>query len=140
MIEENRDNAPEDAGVDLPATKDKRRKAFRQVKRELSNEDLENPAVQRMLLDEIERLESENEELNSYRNRFHEADKKSAIFEEKNKTVIARDILFGICLTIGAAIIGFAPSLSEIKYAVTIAIGTGALLILAGVIGRVVKK
>ena len=82
------------------------RQAFRKLPRELTEQDLENPAVPKLLLNEIDRLEIENEEHKHYMERFHEADKKVAVLEEKGKTILALDISFGGCLTIGALILG----------------------------------
>lgn len=46
------------------------RKSFAKLRRELSDEELSSPAVQRMLIDEIERLDAERTELASFRISF----------------------------------------------------------------------
>ena len=54
------------------------------VRRELSEEELSSPAVQRMLLDELDRLETEAGELKEFKefkDRFYSADKDAAVLE-----------------------------------------------------------
>lgn len=137
----HQETAPEDVGDGIAIPQSKGRKAFSKLRRELSDEELSSPAVQRLLIDDIERLEKENGKLIDYQDLFHEADKTSAILKEKLKTNIAQDIIFGVCLTIGAAIIGLAPSLwAPDKPHSSIAIATGIILIIGGIASKVVKR
>ncbi len=55
------------------------RKSFSKLRRELSDDELSSPAVQRMLIDEIERLDADRVELISFRGKFHDSDKKVAV-------------------------------------------------------------
>ena len=97
---------PEDtrAGSGIPMPKGKQ--AFQNITRELSDDDLKNPAVGKLLLNEIDRLEIENDELGDYKEQFHEADKKVAVLKEKNKTHLATQIISGGCFTIGGVLLG----------------------------------
>jgi hypothetical protein len=62
-LDDPNDLAPEDTGeTSAPSSPKKGRQAFKTVTRELSEEDLANPAVQKLLLDDLDRLETENEE------------------------------------------------------------------------------
>ena len=63
-------------------------RAFHNISRELTEEDLANPspAVQKLLLNEIDRLEIEKEEYRSYVELFHKADRKVAVLEQKSRT------------------------------------------------------
>ena len=101
---------PEDtrAGSGLPASKGKQ--AFQNINRELSDDDLTNPAVGKLLLNELDRLEIENDELKDYQDRFYETDKKVAVLQEKNKTNLATQIISGGCFTIGGALLGHGMS------------------------------
>ena len=103
---------PEDTGdgSGLPASKGKR--TFQNITRELSDKDLTNPAVGKLLLNELDRLEIENDELkkrlenendklSKYREKFHESDKKVAVLQKKNKTHLAAEIISGGCFAIG---------------------------------------
>ena len=101
---------PEDTGdgSGLPASKGKR--AFQNITRELSDDDLTKPAVGKLLLNELDRLESENAELRNYREQFQEADKKVAVLQEKNKTHLAAEIISGGCFAIGGVLLGHGMS------------------------------
>ena len=55
--ENDQDLVPEDNDEGPDIRKRKERKSFKNIKRELSDEDLAIPAVQRLVLDEIDRLE-----------------------------------------------------------------------------------
>src|SRR5579862_4205230 len=69
-----------------------KRQAFRDIRRQLQETELGNPGVQKLLLDELETAESECEVLQGYVDRYHEADKKAAILEERLKTHTALEI------------------------------------------------
>jgi hypothetical protein len=89
---ESPDVEPEDSGEDITVRPHKGRRAFTNVRRELSDEELSSPAVQRMLIDDIERLEKEKFDLSEYQEKFHEADKNAAILEEKLKASVTQEI------------------------------------------------
>jgi hypothetical protein len=118
----------------------KSRQSFSRVKRELSDEELSSPAVQKLLIEEIERLESDNDALSVYREKFYESDKKKAILEEKLQKNIANDIIFGACLTVGSAALGYAPSLWASQPSGQIALIFGVVLILGGIASRFIKQ
>jgi hypothetical protein len=71
----------------------KTRKAFSQAKRLLTDEELAAPAAQKMLLDELDRLEAEKAELVQYRARFYEVDRECAVLRENQKGNLASDLL-----------------------------------------------
>lgn len=132
--------APEDTGGGEKIYHTKGRKAFRKVRRELSDEELASPAVQRLLIDEIERLEKESGELKLFRNDYYEADKNLGIKTEKLKVSIAQDVMFGVCLSVGSGMIGLAPSIwnpnNHFGPSVLVA---GAILIVGGIVAKVVR-
>ena len=43
-----------------------------------------NPAVHRLILNEIDRMEQETVELSGFQEKFHQADKDKAVLEEKS--------------------------------------------------------
>ena len=134
------DTEPEDTGDGVPVSHSKGRRAFRNVRRELSDEELSSPAVQRMLIDDIERLEKEKYELSEYQDRYHEADKKSAILQEKVKSSVSQEIIFAVCLTVGAASLGYAPSVWSSQPTGWISIAFGVVLIVGGIASKMVKR
>lgn len=115
------------------------RKSFAKLRRELSDEELSSTAVQRMLLDEIERLDKERSDLASYRNKFHESDKRAGILEERFKGKIAIEIIHAACITVGAAALGYAPSIWQNQPTALMAAIFGVVLILAGLAAKAVK-
>src|SRR6266478_2139713 len=56
-----------------------RRQAFKYIRRQLTEADLASSGVQKMLLEELQLAEDRCDTLESYIERFHEADKRSAV-------------------------------------------------------------
>src|SRR2546430_14984226 len=73
-----------------------RRQAFRDLRRELTPDDLKNPGVHKMLLDQLDRADADCERLGGYVERFHEADKRAAVLGERGRTQTTIEILFGV--------------------------------------------
>lgn len=109
-----------------------KRKALSKLRRELSEDESGTPAVQRMLLDEVERLETEVDELRQFRDRFHSADKDAEVLRERLRESVARDG----SLAIGAAILGLAPSLWSSQPIGWIVMALGFVLVAAVVARR----
>jgi hypothetical protein len=141
MAENERpDQEPEHPTEGVSASQQKGRRAFTNVRRELSDEELLSPAIQRMLIDDIERLEKEKFELIECREKYHEADKKASILQERVSKSITQEIVFGVCLTVGAASLGYAPSVWAVQPTGWISIAFGLVLIGGGIASRLVKR
>src|SRR5271157_3728241 len=97
-------------GDEMPAVG---RKLFRSVSQELSDTDLKDPGLQKMLLAEIERIDSECVNLKGYVERFNEADKERAVLQEKLRTVTSIEVVFGAGMGIGGAMMGLGLSFPE---------------------------
>lgn len=86
---------------------------FSKVKRELSDKDLKNPAVGRLLLSQNDKYEQEISILKEYKEKFHEADKKADVLAERldgvKKSITTRSVL----LIFGGILGGLLPSLWE---------------------------
>ena len=108
--EDTRESVSKEAGDGSARPLLKGRRAFQNITRELSDDDLTNPAVGKLLLNELDRLEIENDELKDYQDRFYETDKKVAVLQKKNKTNLATQIISGGCFTIGGALLGHGMS------------------------------
>lgn len=117
-----------------------RRKALSSARRELSEKELSSSAVQKLLLDEIDRLEDENVELSGYRGRFYEVDKKAAVLEQKGKISIAYEVISLACITIGAAALGYAPAVWANQPTGYISIAFGLVLVVCGIVAKAVKS
>ncbi|ASU40505.1 hypothetical protein hmeg3_20850 [Herbaspirillum sp. meg3] len=92
-----------------------------------------------MLIDEIERLDAERSDLASFRGKFHEADKSAAILEEKFKGKISIEIIHIACITVGAAALGYAPSIWQMQPTAWMTGIFGVVLIVAGLAAKAVK-
>jgi hypothetical protein len=106
----------------------------------LSDDNLASKGVQKLLLDELERAEDEREILQGYIERYHEDDKRSAVLEERIRSVKAIDIMFGIGVALGGAIIGLAPTFWNEQPKGWVSIVIGGLFIAGASIARVVKR
>ena len=141
MVDSERpDQEPEHSVEDVPIPQQKGRRAFTNVRRELSDEELSSPAIQRMLIDDIERLEKEKFELIECREKYHEADKRASILQEKVNRSVTQEIVFAVCLTVGAASLGYAPSVWSAQPTGWISIAFGLILIGGGIASRMVKR
>ena len=110
----------------------KGRQALSNVRRELSEEELSSPAVQRMLLDELDRLETEAGELKEFKDRFYSADKDAAVLGERLRASVARDS----GLAIGAAMLGLAPSLWPFQPIGWIVVALGVALVVFALLAK----
>jgi hypothetical protein len=86
--------------------------------------------VQRLILEDLERAESERADLQRYVDRYHEADKLAAVLRERVSAVQSLDIMFGVALGLGGTLIGMASTAGWIVASV------GGLLVVIGVIAR----
>ncbi|MEQ8811006.1 MAG: hypothetical protein RIE59_18180 [Imperialibacter sp.] len=111
---------------------------YSHLRRELSEEDLTNPAVQKLIISDIDKLEAKILDLEEFQNRFHEEDKNKAILEEKLKKHNSHDILYSFCLSAGSGLLGIS-SLFEVKDEGWIFLVIGGLLIIGGILSKYVK-
>jgi hypothetical protein len=119
----------------------KGRRSFRHARRELTDEELPETGVTKMMLDEIDRLEGECFSLRELSDRFHDADKQVGILEEKLKQRTGFDILTGGALAIGSALTGFAPNMWSSNHLATIVVAlAGFVLTAVGVVAKVKAK
>jgi hypothetical protein len=127
-----------------PSESKKLRKALSQARRVLTEEELSTPGAQKMLLDELDRLEEENGQLILIRDRFHDTDKNCAVLEQKlkqgQKDALSTDIIFTGSMTVGALVLGFLPSLFPLgaAYFVTAAV-IGVVLMVIRIAAKIVK-
>lgn len=118
-----------------------RRAAFRDVRRQLTDDELKSSGVQKLLLDMLQEADDERETLRSYVGRFHEADKTSAVLREHVKIQTAIEVLFGVGVGLGGTTIGLAPFLWGLKSEYGIITGlVGLCLMIGATAGRVVKR
>jgi len=120
---------------------DKPRKTHSMLKRELSQEDLSQPGVQKMLLGELDKLEEEKSELTPYRDKYYETKLQLGITQEKLKTSDAADIVYGAMMTMGALILGYTPSAWDPnKPTGYLCLGVGIVIVIIGIVAKVKMK
>lgn len=124
------DHEPDEDGE--PQGNRKGRQALSNVRRELSEEEISSPAVQRMLLDELDRLETEAGELGEFKDRFYSADKEAAVVRERLRASMARDS----SLAVGVALLGLAPSLWSFQPTGWVVIALGVALVFFAVTAK----
>lgn len=137
---EEKPNLPQnnnDSGVPTSG----KRAAFKDIRRQITETELTNPGVQKLLLDMLEEADMKRGEAEVFIERFHEADKKASILEEKlisNQTI---EIFFGVGVGLGGTIIGLSPFFLSLGNAYGIVcVVLGLALLVGAVIGRVFKK
>jgi hypothetical protein len=136
------DTQPDEAGSKPITAEDvpKSRRALSRLKRELSDDDLASPGVQKLLLDSLERIEEENAGLKSLREKYHQADKQNGVLEEKLKTSTSVEIVSMGSLAVGAAALGYAPSAWASQPTGWIALSFGVVLTAFGIAAKVVRR
>lgn len=137
--DEKPDVEPADEGLETPLPSPKGRQSFRQVRRELTEDELSSPAAQRLLLDELERLDSENSDLKSFQGKFHAADKRAGILDEKLKRHTALEILSSGALLAGALALGYAPKVWSSDATGPMLVALGVILVAAGIWAKAVR-
>jgi hypothetical protein len=103
---------------------------------------LNNTGVQKLLLAEIERLETSVSKLESFREKFYESDKLKCILEEKQKVYVFTETLYTIAISIGSILMGLSPSLKNPAPAIsynTEVFWIGVALIVVSIIAKVKK-
>lgn len=137
--EEKPDVEPEDSQTHAEPPSPKGRQSFSKVRRELTEEELSSPVAQRILLDELDRLDNEAMELRSFQERFHAADKRAGILDEKLKRHTALEIISSGALVAGALALGYAPKVWDTGPTGPILIVIGVVLIASGIWAKAVR-
>ncbi|HCA10031.1 hypothetical protein [Chryseobacterium sp.] len=147
----NENNLPRDEGSSSPnqIAQTIPISPYSNIQRSITEEDLQFPAVQRILLSEVDKLESRNLVLenqignchNDYKllnEKFHTVDKEKTVLDEKLKTNKAQEVLYSFCLTSGSIIIGLSKTVWDQGLG-PIFLGLGFFLILGGLITKITK-
>lgn len=118
-----------------------RRLALRNVRRQLTDEELAQSGTQKMLLDMLEEVENERENLKGFVTNFYESDKRAAILSEKLITDKRIEVFFGGGVGLGGALLGLAPFFWDIGSGYGfVCLFIGVCLIIFACIGRAIKK
>jgi hypothetical protein len=144
MVEPERpDEEPVVAEVpaeEQPPTAPKGRRSLSRVTRELTEQELKNPGVLKLIIEDNERLERDRGELIDYRDRFYSAREEIANLKGRLKQSVAFEILSSACLVGGTAAMTCAKMLWEHQPAGWITLAFGVILIAAGIVAKAVKS
>lgn len=117
----------------------KGRRSFGKVRRELTDDELRSSGVQKMMLDELYRLENVESELKTLHTECSEVKTKLAVAGEKLKTHHAFDILSTGSIAAGSIIVSEAlplPANNSFGWALLV---LGLAVVVIGVAAKVVK-
>ena len=117
-----------------------RRNALKDIRRQLTEDELANPGVQKLLIEMLEEADDVRQSLLEFENRFYESDKKAAILSEQLKNNTRIEVFFGVGIGLGCSIIGLTPFFMEINHVhgyITLALGV--CITIGSVVGRVKK-
>lgn len=118
----------------------KGRRSLSSIRREIEESELSNPGTQKMLLAELDRLEEELAAASSYRNHFHEMDKKHAVLEARFTVHKAFEVVTNASLAAGSAILGFVPGVWGTQPLAAVLLLTGGIFVAGAIIARVKKS
>lgn len=118
-----------------------RRSSLSALRRQLSDEELKQTGVQKLLIEGWERAETECELLRVDVGKYHEADKEVARLTEKLRVNVALEIITAAGFAGGGAIVSIAPSIWDPKvgFKGIAAICVGALFIIGAMVAKVVQ-
>jgi len=117
------------------------RQAFKDIKRQLTDSELKESGTQKVILDLLMTTEAERDDLKEYQKKYYESEKQKAVLEEKVKTNKTNEIMFGVGLGVGCAIMGLAPFFWDPKPSQgIIALAVGIVLALGATAGRICFK
>jgi len=128
-----------DADVGNHAEPKGRRRSFGKVRRELNEDELGSSGVQKMMLDDLERMDEAEAELKIVTGKYNETNTELAVTKEKLKTHNAFDVISTGTIAFGSLIIGIAFNIDgndTIKIAFYV---FGGALIVLGIIAKVMR-
>lgn len=111
---------------------------YANVQRFLSEEDMSSPAVQKLLLNENDRMTRELGKLHVMEEKYHARDKEAAILEEKLKKSTGADILYTLCTSGGAALVGFSKAFWDNNGWILLVMGF--VFVICGIVFKFAKR
>ena len=125
---------------EAPKQKKSQRRSFEKVRRNLTDEELLSTGVQKMMLDELDRLEGGEAELRSTAKSLSETTTALAVANEKLKQRHAFDVLSTGTVAVGSLIFGAAFSINDNNKLFGILIVFSVVLVGVGIAAKVVRS
>ncbi|MFC0199061.1 hypothetical protein [Paracoccus rhizosphaerae] len=137
--EEPQDDAAE-AESDPSSQPKGRRRSFGKVRRELTEDELGSPGVQKLLLDELDRADGAEGELRAITEKFYDTYTKLAVANEKLKTHNAFDVISTGTAAAGSLLFGAAFSIKDNDAIFWLMLIFGGALVAVGVAAKVMRS
>lgn len=115
--------------------------SFGGIRRQLTDDELKSPAVQKLLLDMLEEAIRDRDELKTVVPRFHDADKRAGLLAERLNADRAVEVFFASNLALGGIFLGYIPLFwgIDVLYGI-MSLVVGIALIVVACAGRLVKR
>lgn len=105
---------------------------FANIKRELTEDEMMDPAVIRLVISDLDRMERDIIRMQKYEDLFHTKDKEAAILSEKVKSSTASEVIYTVCEAGGSALMGASSVFWDFKGWIILLIGS--VLVIGGII------
>ena len=117
-------------------------RAFLRLRRELNEKELADPGVQRLILDDIERLRQEVTDLTEFREKYHAAARERAVLDEQLKQKPAVEILQDVAFGVGFFLMGLVHSAWNVRPLMYFIVAGGVILVVAAFVtkNRILQK
>lgn len=127
------------SAIGNPQPDKKEANAFDKIHRELTDDELKNPIVQKWLISEVDKLHSCENKLSALQKDYHKLDKENAVLKTKSEGSLISEILSCTMFAIGPAMLGLTPSLlqnGKMWYMSWIILVLGIVLLLGAIIAK----
>lgn len=93
-----------------------------------------------MLLEKLENAEAKCDVLQAFVERYHQADKRVAVLEEKLKANLVIDVSFTVGFGVGCSVLGLIPTFWDGTAKGPAALAVGLILVVGSVIVRIIRR
>jgi hypothetical protein len=118
------------------------RAAFRDIKKQLTDEELSSSGTQKLLLDMLLTAEGERDEYKAYVAMYYKAQEDASVLKERAKPNKINETLFAVGVGIGGSILGLAPffwSTRDPQHG-QICLFVGLFLVIGATVGRILFR
>lgn len=141
--DEEQPNSASPLGESQTRETKKSKGAFSKISRELTEQDLNSPGTQRLILNELDKYEECKIQLEFYRDKYFERDKTCAVYSQIIKTSKLFEIVCSAMLAIGPALMSLSPSIVDKDgnwyYLSTIILVLGGVILVSGVLAKLIQ-
>jgi len=117
--------------------------AFSKISRELTEQDLNSPGTQRLILNELDKYEECKIQLEFYRDKYFERDKNCAVYSQMLKASKMFEVVCSTMFATGPALMSLSPSVVDKDgnwyYLSTIVLVLGGVILLSGILARLIQ-